>query len=241
MVQNCFVVDLDRCIGCKGCQVACKMENTVALGSNRTTVRAVGPTGSYPDLEMYFLPSMCQQCEEPTCAQVCPTGACYKRSEDGVILIDQDKCIGCLSCQKACPYEANTFNREMRVMDKCTLCSQLRETGEKPACIKNCPGRALMYGDINDPASEISIKLKEAGSENVHSLKDFGNKPSTRYILRNAKWQDVLPQDAEELKSRKEQKLNEPQGGTHDTYENQRRLVSFTGNYLSKRNKSNFS
>lgn len=230
-VQNCFVVDLDRCIGCKGCQVACKMENEVALGTNRTTVKAVGPVGTYPDLQMYFLPSMCQQCANPTCVNVCPTGACYKNSEDGVILIDQDKCIGCQSCKSACPYQVNNFNKELRVMDKCTLCSQLREAGEKPACVKNCPGRALMFGDINDPESEISIKLKEAGNENVYSLRDFGNGPSVRYILRNAKWQDVLPQECEELKGRNQErkeeriKINEFKFRVYDSNEKQREPV----------------
>ncbi|MDF2655550.1 MAG: [NiFe]-hydrogenase apoprotein ferredoxin-type subunit [Bacillota bacterium] len=204
MVQYCFVVDLDRCIGCKGCQVACKMENQVALGSNRITVREVGPTGTYPDIQMYFLPSMCQQCADPTCVKVCPTGACYKNSSDGVVLINQDQCIACLSCKNACPYELNTYKKELRVMDKCTLCLHQREAGEKPACVKNCSGRALMFGDINDPESEVSVKLKEAGSENVHSLRDFGNGPSVRYILRKAKWHDVLPQECSQLKSRGE-------------------------------------
>ncbi len=204
MVQYCFVIDLDRCIGCKACHVSCKMENEVALGSNRITVHQVGPTGTYPDLQMYFLPSMCQQCADPICVQVCPTGACYKNSDDGIVLIDQDQCISCLSCKNACPYQANTLNKEMRVMDKCTLCIQLRKVGEKPACVKNCSSNALMFGDINDPNSDVSIKLEQAGAENVHSLQDFGNGPSVRYILRKAKWHNVLPQECEKLKSRKE-------------------------------------
>ena len=76
-----FVIDLDRCIGCKGCQVACKQENGVALGANRTLVRTVGPMGSYPDVQMYFLPTPCQQCADPPCVQVCPTGACWQNRE----------------------------------------------------------------------------------------------------------------------------------------------------------------
>ena len=102
MKQLTFVVDLDRCIGCKGCQVACKLENTVALGEGRNKVCTIGPNGIYPDLQMYFLPVMCQQCENPSCVQVCPTGACYK-DEDGVIQVDQSLCMGCGSCKRACP------------------------------------------------------------------------------------------------------------------------------------------
>jgi Fe-S-cluster-containing dehydrogenase component len=198
MKQNILVVDLDRCIGCMGCQVTCKLENGVALGNSRIKVATVGPTGTYPDLEMYFLPSMCQQCEKPPCAEVCPTGATYKSNEDGVIYIDSDICIGCKSCNVACPYDANNFNEEMRVMDKCDQCVHLLGTDEKPACVRNCSGRAMFYGDINDPESDVSKVLKEAGSENVYTLRDSGNKPAVRYILRYAKWQDVLPQECNE-------------------------------------------
>lgn len=193
MKQLAFVIELDRCIGCKACQVSCKMENNTTLGSDRTKVRTVGPIGIHPNLEMYFLPTACQQCEKPVCVEVCPSGAIYKRREDGVVAIDPKKCIGCHICNEECPYHANTFSEMRRVMDKCNLCAESRAEGEQPACIRNCSGRALHYGDINDPNSEVSKLLKEAGEENVYSLKDFGNKPSTRYILKTATWQDVLP------------------------------------------------
>ena len=199
MKQNTMVIDLDRCIGCMGCQVACKLENDVALGSTRIRVMPVGPLGKYPDLKMYFLPVMCQQCEDPSCVRVCPTGAIYKREEDGDVVIDKDMCIGCKSCTRACPYDLNNFNSALRVMDKCTQCIHLQEIGEKPACVKNCAGRAMYFGDINDPDSEVSRVIREAGPENVHSLRDEGNKPTVRYILRNVEWQDVLPQELSEM------------------------------------------
>ena len=85
-------------------------------------------------------------------------------------------------------------------MDKCNLCAQLREVGEEPACVKNCCGHALHFGDINDPESEVSKLLKEAGEEHVHTLRDLGNAPGVRYILRRGEWVDVLPQDCEETK-----------------------------------------
>ena len=200
MKKMTFVIEVDRCIGCKGCQVSCKLENKVALGANRNQVLTIGPIGTYPDIQMYFLPTMCQHCENPTCAEVCPTGACYQDPEDGVVRIDRNVCIGCQTCAGACPYKANTLNQELRVMDKCNLCEQLREKGEKPACVKNCCGDALHFGDLNDPESEVSKLLAEAGEENVYTLRDEGNKPSVRYILKNAKWIDVLPQEHLEVR-----------------------------------------
>lgn len=195
MKQYTFVVELDRCIGCKGCQVACKMENGTAFGSDRIKVRMVGPIGTYPELQMYFLPTMCQQCKNPICVRVCPTGAAYKNGEDGVICIDEKKCIGCHSCNKKCPYQANTYSETRRTMDKCTICAEARKNGETPACVRNCSGRALHYGDINDPTGEVYKLLKEAGREHVFHFQDFGNKPSARYILKNADWQDIMPQE----------------------------------------------
>ena len=195
-----FVIDLDRCIGCKGCQVACKQENGVALGANRTLVRTVGPMGSYPDVQMYFLPTPCQQCADPPCVQVCPTGACWQNRAEGVVLIDREQCIGCRSCGEACPYQANTFNQELRVMDKCDTCIAARAQGELPACVRNCAGGALRFGDLDDPESEVSRLLASVPAEKVHSLRDFGNGPSIRYILRRDKWVDALPQELETAK-----------------------------------------
>lgn len=198
MKQFTFVVDVDRCIGCKGCQVACKMENCVALGEGRNKVCTIGPNGVYPDLELYFLPTMCQQCENPSCVQACPTGACYKREEDGVILVDQDRCVGCGSCRRACPYQMIRSSRELRTADKCTLCAQLRAVGDTPACVRNCSGGALHYGDINAPSSEVSKLLAETDPQCIYTLRDLGNRPTVRYILRRDHWVDVLPQDCVE-------------------------------------------
>ncbi|MCD8218691.1 MAG: 4Fe-4S dicluster domain-containing protein [Clostridiales bacterium] len=198
MAQLTMVVELDRCIGCRGgCQVACKTENEIALGPSRSKFYTMGPTGHFPDIEMYFMPVMCQQCANPSCTEVCPTGACYKDEEDGVIYIDRDVCIGCQSCMRACPYEANLFNRELHVMDKCNLCVQRREDGLEPACVRNCAGGALHVGDIDDPESEVS-KLLATNEGHVYTLKDEnGNEPTGRFILKNCKWIDELPFDFE--------------------------------------------
>ena len=200
MRQDIFVIEADYCIGCKACHVACKMNNDVPLGADRTRVKQVGPHGTYPDIQMYFLPSRCQQCENPACVSVCPTGACYKRQEDGVVVIDQTICMGCRSCQRACPYEANTYNSELNVMDKCDTCLSRRQDGKLPYCVQNCPGECLHVGDINDPDSDVAKLLSQADPATVHTLPDSGNHPAVKYILKNDTWQEVLPQECQDTK-----------------------------------------
>lgn len=192
MTRKTFVIDLDRCIGCRSCEVACKQENDVVLGSRWNQVIDRGPFGDYPNLEMYYLPTMCQQCDDPECVKVCPTGASYQRKEDGLVLIDREKCIGCKYCIMACPYGVRTFNKEEKVAEKCTTCYHLQAIGEDPACVKVCPAKARFFGDIDDPDSTVSKAIKEAGEENVHSLPNVGNNPSARYILHKstAKWRE---------------------------------------------------
>jgi len=187
-MQMAMVFDLDRCVGCESCTVSCKMENNVRLGDFWSKVLKVGPIGKFPDLEMYWLPVLCQHCKDPQCTKVCPTGASHKRA-DGVVLIDKDKCIGCQYCTMACPYGVRYYNEEEGVVEKCTLCAHLIERGEQPACVKTCVGKCRILGDIDDPNSEISQKIREAG-DNVHTLVDVGNHPSIRYILspRIATW-----------------------------------------------------
>ncbi|MEE0144812.1 MAG: 4Fe-4S binding protein, partial [Senegalimassilia anaerobia] len=109
MSRNCLVVDLDKCIGCHACEVACKNENGIALGEYWNRVLQIGPHGTFPDLEQYWLPVQCQQCEDAPCVHVCPTGASY-RDADGKVLVDKEKCIGCKYCMMACPYGVRSWN-----------------------------------------------------------------------------------------------------------------------------------
>ena len=134
MAHYAIVVDLDRCIGCHGCEIACKNENNIALGEYWNKVVERGPFGEYPDLEMYFLPTMCQQCQDAPCVNVCPTGASY-RDADGMVLVDKEKCIGCKYCMMACPYGVRSWNAAESVVEKCTLCAHLSKNGELPMCV----------------------------------------------------------------------------------------------------------
>lgn len=194
-MRKCLVIDLDRCTGCDSCVVACKLENNIALGEYWNRVLTVGPTGDFPNMELYWLPAQCQQCENPQCAHVCPTGASYRDPETGVVLVDKSKCIGCQYCMMACPYGVRSFNEKEKVVEKCTLCSHLTADGKgEPACVHNCCAGARFFGDLDDPESIVSKKIAEAGTENVHHLPDPGNsKPATAYILHSsvATWKEL--------------------------------------------------
>lgn len=202
MVQKTLVIDLDRCIGCYSCEVACKQENDVALGNYYGKVLTVGPLGKFPDVQQYFLPTVCQECSDAPCVKVCPTGASY-RTDDGHVLVNKEKCIGCRMCIKACPYGARAFNEKGKVAEKCTMCKHLTDVGGQPACVKACTANARFYGDIDDPNSDVSRVIKQAGPENVHSMPDRGNHPTVRYILHadNAIWQAIAPKQDKAVRS----------------------------------------
>ena len=182
MAHNCIVVNLDRCTGCFGCEVACKMENDVALGQRWSKVFTVGPVGEYPDMTRYALPTMCQQCENAPCVSVCPTGASY-RDKDNVVLVNKEQCIGCKYCMMACPYGVRSWNEAEGCVEKCTLCGHLTSQGKQPACVKSCAAGARFYGDLDDPNSEVSKELAKYDEKDIHVLRDAGNKPATRYIM----------------------------------------------------------
>lgn len=197
MARNCIVVNLDRCIGCYSCELACKLENDVALGQHWNKLLQVEPFGEFPHVSTYWLPTMCQQCEDAPCVEVCPTGASYRDEEMGAVLIDQELCIGCQACMMACPYDARSLNEGKQVVEKCTLCHDLTSEGEKPACVKNCCGSARLYGDLDDPESDVSKALAAADPEAIHQLPNNGNNPRTSYILspRFGEWRgdDLMP------------------------------------------------
>jgi anaerobic dimethyl sulfoxide reductase subunit B (iron-sulfur subunit) len=155
-----FYFDASACNGCKACQIACKDKNNLPVGTNWRRVVQYGggnwlPHLTRPDLVVannifaYSMSVACMHCEKPICADVCPAGAITKRA-DGVVLINQDQCIGCRYCEWACPYGAPQFDERKGVMSKCTFCEDSLAKGENPACVDSCPARALEFGELSE-------------------------------------------------------------------------------------------
>lgn len=196
MPRKCLVINIDRCTGCDSCIVSCKFENHLPLGTFYNRVMQVGPTGTYPNIERYNLPVQCQQCTHARCVEVCPTGASYRDSESGIVLVNEAKCIGCQYCLYACPYGVRSFSEEDGVARKCTLCQHLTADGKAdPACVRNCPGGARFYGDLDDPDSAVSRELAKYDDECIHTLgAPEGEEPLTRYILSpsTAHWKELV-------------------------------------------------
>jgi tetrathionate reductase subunit B len=186
-----MVIDLRRCIGCRGCTVACKSEFGVALGRWSAVVKNV-EFGKFPDTQKHFLPRLCNHCAGesekgvPPCVEKCPeaksgkrmklgkeryrTGATYKRP-DGMILLDMDLCIGCYKCIDACPYGVRSIDPFVKLtradrekdlgVGKCTFCDHRVDKGIVPSCVNTCQGSARIFGDMNDPSSEVTKLIKE--------------------------------------------------------------------------------
>ena len=149
-----FVIDQRKCIGCHACTVACKEENQVPLGVNRTWVKYI-EKGTFPDTRRYFSVMRCNHCDNAPCVTICPTVALYRRP-DGIVDFDGDRCIGCKSCMQACPYDALYIDPETQTAAKCHYCAHRVEVGLEPACVIVCPVQAIVPGDLDDPTSGIA-------------------------------------------------------------------------------------
>lgn len=178
-----MLVDVRKCIGCQACTVSCIQENVVPEGSFRTIVStySVRLTDAAQPAGTYVLPRLCNHCNEPPCIPVCPVGATKKR-EDGIVIVDGDRCVGCAYCVQACPYDARFINRETNKADKCTFCAHRVDAGLLPACVETCVGGARIFGDLNDPDGELRRRLDAAKAE-VKVLKpEHGTEPCVFYI-----------------------------------------------------------
>jgi Fe-S-cluster-containing dehydrogenase component len=195
-----LVIDLDTCVGCHACAVNCKEWNASGHSAPLPDFHAYGAQQSgvwFNRVHSYeasngetsrtvHFPRSCLHCEQPACVTVCPTGASYKRAEDGIVLVNPDTCIGCKLCSWACPYGAREFDEDAGIMKKCTLCidriynENLPEQDRVPACVSTCPAHARHFGDLGDPASEVSMLVAARGGYEL--MPELGYQPVNRYL-----------------------------------------------------------
>ena len=156
-----FAIDLRKCIGCHACTIACKAEHDIPIGVNRCWVKTV-EKGVFPEVRRFFFPVLCNQCTDAPCVRICPTNALFKR-RDGIVDLYSDSCIGCRACMEACPYDQLFIDPNTRTAEKCNFCANRVENRLLPACVSVCPTECRIFGDLDDPASEVSqIYRREA-------------------------------------------------------------------------------
>jgi Fe-S-cluster-containing dehydrogenase component len=180
MVLYAMVMDTRRCIGCHSCTVACRINNDLPIDMIYAPVTTVGPIGVFPHVHMVYYPLLCMHCQNPPCVSCCPTGA-SQQSPDGIVWVDQEKCMGCKACVQACPYRARHPNALSGVVQKCDFCMDRVREGKEPYCVKTCHQRARIFGDLSDSGSEVSRLVN--GNHTIQLLPELGTNPKVFYIL----------------------------------------------------------
>lgn len=200
MAQFALVIDLNTCVGCHACATNCKEWNTQAAFGPLSDFDPFGrepegvwynrimsyEVGEFPNTQVFHLPKSCLHCQDSPCVPVCPTGASYKREQDGIVLVNYDDCIGCKLCSWSCPYGCREFDEADKVMKKCTLCidriydESLPSEHRKPACVLTCPAKARFFGDIEDPNSDVYEVIKQRNGFVLFS--QAGTNPANHYL-----------------------------------------------------------
>jgi Fe-S-cluster-containing dehydrogenase component/formate-dependent nitrite reductase membrane component NrfD len=173
-----FAIDLRKCIGCHACTIACKAEHQIPVGVNRCWVKTV-ETGRFPGTRRFFFPVLCNQCDAAPCMAICPTRALFKR-RDGIVDLHGDVCIGCRACMVACPYDQLFIDPNTHTAEKCNFCANRVENQLLPSCVSVCPTECRIFGDLDDPASEVARIARAEG----HALRkpEKGTLPKVFYI-----------------------------------------------------------
>jgi len=210
-----MAVDLSSCMRCYACVAACRIEHFLPMGMSWPKLVALETGGGHPEVSTYSV--RCNQCKNAPCVEVCPTSATTRR-EDGIVIVDQDKCVGCRYCVVACPYQNRTFlskdkdkgffpgiiqtdfekagkklyRHQVGTTEKCNFCAERIDAGlaqglqpgkdreATPACVNTCPARALTFGDLDDPESEISRLIKERKGFQLHP--EYDTDPSIFFL-----------------------------------------------------------
>lgn len=173
-----MAIDTKKCVGCSDCVVACQLENKVPIGYCRDWIVET-TNGTYPNLELEFRSERCHHCANAPCVRCCPTGASHIE-EGGVVLVTPEQCIGCGACIASCPYDAR-YPHPDGYVDKCTFCIHKVRKGEQPACVQVCPTNCLYFGDLDDPNSEVSRKIKERKYKRLKT--EAGTDPQLYFLI----------------------------------------------------------
>lgn len=175
-----MLIDLRKCVGCYGCTVVCQLENGLPATERWSKMLKVGPFGEYPNVTAYSMPLPCMHCQDAPCVKDCPTKA-SRLLENGVVVVDTERCIGCKLCMLVCPYGVRCYNEETGVVEKCKMCVERLERGEMTRCTEACQLKARYSGDLDDPDSEIVHMIRKYNAKPLHE--EFGTKPSVYYIM----------------------------------------------------------
>lgn len=201
MTQYGMIIDLEKCVGCHACAIACKAEWEVPVDKGRNWVKRLGPSNTKYGLTSTYYPGLCNHCDKPACVAVCPAepvektfkdaksgktktmevAATWKDPFNGTVQIDKERCIGCGACADACPYKARHVNEEgdEPKADKCTFCVERLAQGLKPACVQTCLANARIFGDLNDPKSDVAQYVKKGAIKMESKAVKIG--PNVRY------------------------------------------------------------
>lgn len=200
MTRYGMTINLDRCVGCHACSVSCAINHGLPKDVRWSSVKEA-EAGTFPSVESVSLPTLCMHCKRPLCLASCPTGATYQ-TEEGIVLIDQETCIGCGTCVQACPYGARHLVGELRgnhddgaltafeehvyaahkasTAEKCTFCVDRLENGEQPACVATCQAHARLFGDLDDPTSDVAVAAADKRARTP--LAGENTEPSVLYL-----------------------------------------------------------
>ncbi len=179
MTRYGMLINTLECVGCYTCRVSCQRQNT--LNHKEDFIKFTEKeTGTYPDVSTEVVPTQCMQCDDAPCAKVCPTGATYIK-DDGIVRVDQDKCIGCKYCMVVCPYNARVVNYETGTVDKCRMCAAELAANDTPncSCVSACLMDCRMVGYLDDPESDISKAIVKH-----HAKTLTGDKNANIYYVR---------------------------------------------------------
>jgi Fe-S-cluster-containing dehydrogenase component len=166
-----FYLESERCLKCWACEIACEQWHGIKAGTVKLRRVVEVSSGVYPEVTRTFLSVACSQCAKAPCASVCPTGAITKRADDGIVIVDKERCIGCHHCSEACPFGIPQFGED-GTMQKCDMCLDRLKNGQLPVCAVTCPTQALHFGTLNAMAELAAAKhaKKTARTARTHKL-----------------------------------------------------------------------